>query len=81
MKAIHKYKHAASIGNKEAQRRIAQSMGYKQSIYDNPKLITLLYNAGIEIDGIDYVGETNTEFTGQTNIPSFGTPDNTTIKL
>ena len=56
-------------------------MGYKHSVYDNQKLITLLYNAGIEIDGIDYVGDTNTQFTGQNSIPSFGTPDNTTIKL
>jgi len=81
MKAIHKYKQAAQQGDKEAQRRVAQSMGYKHSIYDNPKLITLLYKAGIEIDGIDYVGDTNTQFTGQNTIPSFGTPDNTTIKL
>lgn len=81
MKAIHKYKQAAQQGDKEAQRRVAQSMGYKHSIYDMPKLITLLHNAGIELPGVDYVGETNTQFTGQNTIPSFGTPDNATIKL
>ncbi len=54
MKAYHKYKHAAKQGNKEAQRRIAQSYGYKYSIYDMPDMIKLLYRAGIEIDNVDY---------------------------
>ena len=54
MRAIHKYKLAARRGNKEAKRRIAQSMGYKHTIYDMPELIKLLYRAGIEINGIDY---------------------------
>jgi len=81
MKAIHKYKQAAQQGDKEAQRRVAQSMGYKHSIFDDTKMMALLYRAGIEIAGIDYVGETNTQFTGVNTIPSFGTPDNTTIKL
>ena len=54
MKAIHKYREAAKRGNKEAQRRISQSMGYKHTIYDMPELIKLLYRAGIEINGIDY---------------------------
>jgi len=50
MKAIHKYKHAARQGNKEAQRRIAQSHGYKFSIWDMPHMITLLERAGIHLD-------------------------------
>ena len=54
MRAIHKYREAAKRGNKEAQRRISQSMGYKHTIYDMPELIKLLYRAGIKIDGIDY---------------------------
>jgi len=64
MKAIHKYKLAASRGDKEAQRRIAQSYGYKTSIYDMPKLISLLYRAGIEVEGVDYIKEEGiTQFT------------------
>lgn len=47
MKAIHKYKQAARQGDKEAIRRINQSMGYKHSLYDEPKLIDLLHKAGI----------------------------------
>lgn len=47
MKAIHKYKEASRRGDKEALRRISQSMGYKHSIYDDPKLIELLHKAGI----------------------------------
>jgi hypothetical protein len=84
MKAIHKYKHAASKGSKEAQRRIAQSMGYKHSIYDDQKMIALLYRAGIEIHGVDYTGESSdatTVITEDTGIPSFGTPVKDTIQL
>ena len=47
MKAIHKYKDAAKRGNKEAQRRIAQSFGYRTSIWDSPQLIALLHRADI----------------------------------
>ena len=47
MKAIHKYKEAAKRGNKEAQRRIAQSMGYRISIWDMPHMVALLHKAGI----------------------------------
>lgn len=54
MRAYHKYKLAADRGDKEAQRRIAQSYGYKMSIYDMPDMIKLLYRAGIEIDNVDY---------------------------
>ena len=66
MKAIHKYRVAASKGDREALRRIAQSQGYKTSIYDMPKMIALLKRAGIEIDGIVYDEDkivNNTEFT------------------
>ena len=54
VRAYHKYKLAANRGDKEAQRRIAQSYGYKMSIYDMPDMIKLLYRAGIEIDNVDY---------------------------
>jgi len=54
VRAYHKYKLAADRGDKEAQRRIAQSYGYKMSIYDMPDMIKLLYRAGIEIDNVDY---------------------------
>lgn len=50
MKAIHKYRVAASRGDKEAQRRIAQSMGYRTTIHDMPKMIELLKRGGIEIE-------------------------------
>ena len=48
MKAIHKY----NPRTKEGARRIAQSYGYKTTIYDMPKLIALLSRAGIEIQGV-----------------------------
>jgi len=50
MKAIHKYKLAAKKGNKEAQRRISQSMGYKMSVWDMPHLIALMEKAGIMLE-------------------------------
>ena len=50
MKAIQKY----NKNDKEGARRIAQSMGYKTSVYDSPQLIRLLYKAGIELQGVDY---------------------------
>jgi len=52
MRAIHKYKEAANRGNKEAQRRIAQSMGYRISLWDMPHMVNLLTRAGI-LDTID----------------------------
>ena len=81
MKAIHKYKEAARRGNKEAKRRIAQSMGYKHTVYDDPKLIELLYRAGIELPGVDYTGDNNTEIVGDINLPELEAPDTTTLKL
>lgn len=64
MKAIHKYKAAANRGDREALRRIAQSHGYKTSIYDMPKMIELLYRAGIELDGVNYESDAGiTQFT------------------
>lgn len=50
MRAIHRYQRAASNGDREAQRRIAQSLGYKHSIHDHPHMIALLQRAGIEIE-------------------------------
>ena len=81
MRAIHKYKVAARRGNKEAKRRIAQSMGYKHTIYDDPKLIALLYRAGIELPGVDYTGDNSTEIVGDIQLPKLDTPDTTTLKL
>jgi len=49
MRAIHKYKHSAEQGNKEAQRRIAQSMGYRISIWDMPHMVELLKRSDIDI--------------------------------
>lgn len=79
MKAYHKYKLAAKRGNKEAQRRIAQSMGYKYSIYDMPDMIKLLHRAGIEIYGVDY--EDNTTFVGDPVADKDKIADTTTLKL
>lgn len=50
MKAQHKYKTAARNGNVEAQRRIAQSFGYKYSIHDAPLMQALLERAGINLN-------------------------------
>jgi hypothetical protein len=50
MKAIHKYNTAALRGNREAQRRIAQSQGWRPTIHDNPAMIALLKRGGIEIE-------------------------------
>tara|TARA_R110000772_G_scaffold23626_4_gene63115 strand:- start:112 stop:285 length:174 start_codon:yes stop_codon:yes gene_type:complete len=47
MKAIHKYKKAAKQGNTEAQRRIAQSYGYKVSLADTPLMDDLMNKAGV----------------------------------
>ena len=49
MRAIHKYKEAAHRGNKEAQRRIAQSMGYRVSLWDMPHMVELLKRAGMDL--------------------------------
>lgn len=48
MRAIHKYKHSAQQGNKEAQRRIAQSYGYKYTLADAPLMQALLERAVLE---------------------------------
>jgi len=53
MKAKHKY----NPKNREGARRIAQSYGYKHTINDDPKMIALLYRAGIVMQGIDYGAE------------------------
>ena len=46
MKATHKYKNSR---HPEAQRRIAQSLGYRFSIHDMPHMIALLQRAGIDM--------------------------------
>jgi hypothetical protein len=55
MRAIHKYKHSAQQGNKEAQRRIAQSYGYKYTLADTPLMQALLQRAGIEHKDVDTI--------------------------
>ena len=47
MRAINKYKKAAKQGNTEAQRRIAQSYGYKVSLADMPLMDALMNKAGV----------------------------------
>jgi len=54
MRATQKYKGSK---NTEHVRRIAQSLGYKTTIYDNPKMVALLKRAGIEIEGVQYAPE------------------------
>lgn len=79
MKAIHKYREAARRGNKEAQRRISQSMGYKHTIYDMPDLIKLLYRAGIKIDNVDY--DNTTDFVEDVKVVDNYDVETTTLKL
>ena len=49
MRAIHKYKGSK---NKEHLRRIAQSMGYRITLWDMPHMVALCQRAGI-LDTID----------------------------
>jgi len=44
LKAIQKYKGSK---NREHMRRVAQSLGYKFSIWDMPHMLALLQKAGI----------------------------------
>ncbi len=59
MKAIHKY----NSKTREGARRIAQSMGYKYSIYDDKDMIALLFRAGIQMPHIDYTAASKQTFT------------------
>lgn len=56
MKAIQKYKSTYKT-NREHGRRVAQSLGYKTTIYDMPKMVALMKRAGIEIEGVQYAPE------------------------
>jgi hypothetical protein len=47
MKAIHKYKHSNKL---EHKRRIAQSFGYRFTIWDMPHMMALMERAGIYLD-------------------------------
>jgi hypothetical protein len=49
MRAIHKYKNNK---HPEAQRRIAQSYGYRMSIWDMPHMVALLQRAGIDMGDV-----------------------------
>lgn len=59
MKAIHKY----NPKTREGARRIAQSMGYKHTIYDDKDMIALLFRAGIQMPHIDYTAASKQTFT------------------
>ena len=75
MRAKHKY----NPKTKEGARRIAQSYGYKFSIYDMPDMIRLLYRAGIELEGIDYT-ESSTKIVDSDNVMDYNKlPDTKTI--
>ena len=50
MKAKHKYNSKTP----EGARRIAQSYGYRVSIYDMPQMINLMARAGIYLADVDY---------------------------
>lgn len=55
MKAKHKYNRNI----REGARRIAQSYGYKTSIYDMPHMIQLMARAGIYLQDVDYEAKDN----------------------
>lgn len=77
MRAIHKYNNKT----REGARRIAQSYGYKISIYDMPDMIKLLYRAGIELEGVDYT-ESSTTIVDSNNVMDYKhLPDTETIKF
>ena len=50
MRAKHKY----NPKTREGARRIAQSYGYRMSIYDMPHMINLMARAGIYLQDVDY---------------------------
>ena len=81
MRAIHKYKTAARRGDREAQRRIAQSYGYKTTIHDMPHMIALMKRAGIELDGYEPESTSTTEFVDDATLKGHGGEVVDTIKL
>jgi len=80
MRAIHKYKTAARRGDREAQRRIAQSYGYKTTIHDMPHMIALMKRAGIELLESETTPST-TEFVDDATLKGQGGEVVDTIKL
>lgn len=66
MRAKHKY----NPKTREGARRIAQSYGYRMSIYDDPKMIILLARAGIYLADVDYSKNTFVD-----NLPFETNPD------
>ena len=66
MKAYKKYKGSR---DPEHMRRIAQSLGYRSSIQDNPKMIALLKRAGIHIE---HTQLSHTKITQHSDIASAG---------
>jgi hypothetical protein len=73
MRAINKYRGSNKI---EHKRRIAQSYGYKHSIFENPKMLMLLQRGGIEFDSVDYDYSELEEVSAKQSLP-----DTETISL
>ena len=73
MRAINKYRGSNKI---EHKRRIAQSYGYKHSIFENPKMLMLLQRGGIEFDSVDYDYSEAEEVSAKQSLP-----DTETISL
>jgi hypothetical protein len=73
MRAINKYRGSNKI---EHKRRIAQSYGYKHSIFENPKMLMLLQRGGIEFDSVDYDYSEIEEVSAKQSLP-----DTETISL
>lgn len=65
MKAKHKY----NTKTQEGARRLAQSIGYRISIWDMPHMIELMARAGILLDGVEYERrDSKVEFDNNTTI-------------
>ena len=69
MRAIHKY----NSKTREGAGRIAQSMGYRYSIYDDKNMIALLFRAGIQMPNIDYTQASKQTYTEE--LPFETNPD------
>ena len=76
MRAIRKY----NSKSREGARRIAQSMGYRYSIYDYKDMIALLFKAGIQLNNIDYNKASKQTYTDN-SVPADYIADTETIKL
>ena len=84
-RAVSRYKYPTyrgkKISNREAQRRIAQSHGYKTTIHDMPHMIALMKRAGIEIESPYDTPEETTQFVEDPTIKGAGGEIVESIKL